>query len=216
MKIRDLLEAEFQTNYQKFKSDNSYDVDAQRYRYRNRPFDPLSHLKSGAYGKIYRNKDDPHQIIKVPHVAAESDAYYSFIEYVTKTGIAKSNPHFPRVYDIKSWTDAYDRFKYKIKMETLKHYREIDDEISESMLHRYCDLSDTDDPFGTLADTIKTAIKFNDYSTIKDKKLIEACEFVSTFLSINKKYVLDIHGGNLMIRLSPYPQLVFVDPVASY
>ena len=215
MKIRDLLEAEFQTNYQKFISDNSYDVDAQRYRYRNRPFDPLSHLKSGAYGKIYRNKDDPHQITKVPHVATESDAYYTFIEYVTKTGIAKTNSHFPRVYDIKTWTDAYDRFKYKIKMEALKHYSEIEDEIQESMLRRYCGISDPNDPFGTLADIIKTAIRFNDYSTIKDKKLIEACEFVSAFLTINDNYILDIHGGNLMIRLSPYPQLVFVDPVAS-
>lgn len=216
MKIRDLLEAEFETTKQDYKSNNSYDVDKQRYRFRNRPYDPLFKLKSGAYGRIYRNEDDPHQITKVPHLPKKTDGYYDFIEHVVNSGIAKSNPHFPRVYDIKKFTDNFGYFKYKIKMETLHPFLNTDPEVIVGMLRQYFNLKidyDLDDSeHETLMAFVREAITNRSYEESSDDKFNEACKFISDFVK-GGNYTLDLHSGNVMIRMSPYPQLVFVDPV---
>lgn len=216
MKIQDLLEAEFETTKQDYKSNNSYDIDKQKYRYRNRSYDPQSKLKSGAYGKIYRNKDDPHQIAKVPHLPEKTDGYYDFIEHVVNSGIAKYNPHFPRVYDIKKFTDNSGYFKYKIKMETLHPFLNTDPEVIEGMLERYFGqdfVYDYDDaPFDAFLGSLRQGLKKRNFDWIVDEKFREACEFVSDFIN-SGDYSLDLHSGNVMIRMSPYPQLVFVDPV---
>jgi len=212
MKIQDLLEAEFETNKQDKISDNLYDIDKQRYRYRNRKYDALSRFKSGAYGKIYRSKDNPHQITKIPHYPQKADAYYDYIEHVVNSGIAKINPHFPRIYDIKKITDKSGHFKYKIKMETLQHFSSIEPKTINGMLQQYYGYDNDDDSLSH--QILMTNVRKNVKGSLKsnDDTFNEACKFVADFIR-NGNYSEDLHMDNIMVRLAPYPQLVFVDPV---
>ena len=64
MKIRKLLEAEFETNVQKFKSKNVFNYEQDKKRWIER----TGSDKEGHYGRVY-DKPDQHTLTKVPHQA---------------------------------------------------------------------------------------------------------------------------------------------------
>lgn len=186
--------------------------------------------KAGAYGRVH-NIQDPHQIIKKPHVsvAENIDGYFSYIKYIVDNKIAEHNPFAPRVYDIKIIEDAAKKFKYSIKMEKLVSLRSFDNEVIYEIgkqlygeyFYSYVRKNKVEDeglPIPELMHTLRAlsyAVRDNCYGKLSStsKELNELCNIINKIAKdTNKK--IDTRSENIMIRMSPYPQLVIVDPIA--
>lgn len=197
------------------------------FKYRFREVAPTS--KQGAYGRVHGTQD-PHLIMKKPHDPAtkQHDGYYNYIKYVVDNKIAESNPFAPRVYDVKTVTDIAGKFKYSIKMERLAPIDSFDNEVVYQIGKRLYGeyfysyvrknkVRDEGIPVPELTHTLKALsylIRDNCYGKIssKNKKLNQLCNTIQG-LAKDTGAILDIHSGNLMIRMSPHPQLVIVDPL---
>lgn len=230
MKIQELLENElkrnskepqiFDTEIKKFKSKkNEFKYERDRDKFEDKQ--GLDYSKEGAYGRVY-SKPNEHTLTKIPHQAKESDPYFYYISYVAKNKLAQSNPFFPRVYEIKQWKDTNGYSKYKIEIERLVSLEEVEPEIIENMCYNLFSKEDVEHSFNTVKDWHTTASEF--WPTILallisscieeslpplDSNLSKACKILN---KIQKEHFLDLHFGNIMIRRSPYPQLVIVDP----
>lgn len=218
MNILEILD----TNISSSKSNNSF-----KYRTITSP----ETTKHGAYGRAHGIQDDPHLMKKKPHdpFMQKYDGYYNYILYIAKNKIAESNPFAPRVYDIKTVEDAHGRMKYSIKLEKLTKITEFDNELVYQIgynlygeyFYSYVRKNKVQDeglPVPELSHTLR-ALNYIIRDTCmgkissKNKKLNRLCQIIGK-LAEDTRSQIDIHTGNYMIRMSPTPQLVIVDPLA--
>lgn len=219
VKIKNLLEAEFNTTQKlrKFRKGTF------KFAKDMRNTDEFAE-KSGRFARAH-STGDPHTIVKKSHFGSnpKKDAYYTYASAIAKTGIAKSNPYFPRIYDIQTLRDANKKIKYRIEMERLKEANEVNDEIITSIIeHIFTDESINAinknftqyKPLEKLTELIRRYIFSNNIwkLEVKDDKFIEASNFIQKVMK-SGGFEDDLHGGNIMFRLSPYPQVVITDPI---
>jgi hypothetical protein len=216
MHILKLLEI-IQTNQQHNKSSNIFNYNKEKSVAARQQTADKNFEKTGAYGKVY-DKGDSHTLTKTNFVAnpSKTDAYYTYIKYIVDNDLAQENPYFPRVYDIKTIEDANGNARYKIDIERLQDLGKISKETISAMLWNLFDSDVIDDniqKYG-LAEALAICVELTceGHAKSKDKYLNEACAIVRKLR--NTGFIFDIHIGNIMVRLSPYPQLVIVDPLA--
>lgn len=200
-----------------------------KHAFKDRFLEPSPTSKQGAYGRAH-GIQDPHQIMKKPHYPQKTqfDGYLNYIKYVVDNKIAESNPFAPRVYDSKTITDASDNVKYSVKMERLTPIDSFDNEVVYQIgkrlygeyFYSYVRKNKVQDegiPVPELTHTLRALsyiIRDNCEGKVssKNKKLNQLCSAIKQ-LANDTHSRLDIHSGNLMIRMSPHPQLVIVDPL---
>lgn len=190
----------------------------------------MANSSVGGYGRVYNhNKDNPFTLIKKPHFAASNDAYQIYIKYIVDNKLFNTNPFFPRVYKFDTVHDSTNRSKYRAEIETLQSFEVLDDDIIFNMIESLFD-SDVIDSFlndnsygnsreeiikyrcsnDALCELLSNCILYGIRSL--NGKLNEAFQIIKHLLTSERK-TLDLHSNNVMIRLSPYPQLVLVDPL---
>jgi len=219
MKILELLEAEFETRQTQKQFTKSFD-DAKDIR--NLENSTKASIGTGRYGRVY-NTNDPHTIIKRNHFAAnpDRDGYYLYATEIIKSGIAKTNPYFPRFYNIKTFKDKSGHIKYRFEMERLHTAKEVGDEIiyaiteqlfGEEAIKKFDSKYFGSNTVSRLSEMMEIYL-FTKTPNVSDEKFMEAINFIRE--NVIKKYNLrsDLHSENIMFRLSPYPQVVITDPV---
>lgn len=182
--------------------------------------------RTGYYGRVH-DGGDPHTVNKVPFrpEVAGADGYYEYIKYLVENKIYDHNPYAPRVYKFKTITDNVNNLKYKIELEKLTPFRELDVEVARSIGVRIAG-EETFDDFeyewvqrmgeerGTHIAVSKVLEEIiNDRIKSPDSNLEEIATIIRN-LSYEIGADVDVHNANIMLRLSPYPQLVIVDPLA--
>lgn len=227
MKIRSLLEAEFETAIKQYKSKNTFKYVRDRERKYERGGDDIDFDKEGAFGKVYPKPVD-HTLTKIPHEAAKKneDAYLRYIKYIIKNKLAQSNPYFPRIYELKEWKDKNGFIKYKIEIERLLQIEKFDEQVIQGLCYNNFKENDVDGAYQKVNqwdpkkdEQIKWSIVLailveeviNGATKPKDNLLKDACNII--YKLSKKGLFLDIHYGNIMVRRSPHPQLVIVDPL---
>lgn len=178
---------------------------------------------SGAYAMGIEDPTDPHMYRKKMKAFTnlDQDAYFQYIKYITP--YMDSNHCFPKVYvtKIKEYSNGYKKPSYQ--MEKLITLNEAEDifgagKLSDFFFKRYFNAGDHSDlaidHMGSYIAVIKRAI-YGAFDTDDwDNDLAQAVKLIQQFLADFKDFTLDLHRGNLMVRMtSTGPQLVLTDPV---
>lgn len=221
MKIQTILEI-IDTQVSTVSSSNKFKQeknDAARKRLGSAP-------QSGFFGRVH-NGNDPHTVHKIPFdpTPENKDGYYKYIKYIVETKLYDTNPYAPRIYKFKTIKDANNNIKYKIELEKLVSLRTVDAEIVREIgikiageqhfleLTRYFTNifnSSKYMPQIVVAKTIEEIIKGKLHTN--DEYLQQICNIIRKIADTTSADI-DVHFGNIMVRRSPYPQLVIVDPL---
>ena len=228
-----LLEA-FETEYGDERVDEPYDQRQDKSDYIKRLTKSRTTGDAGAYGFIKRDKDNPFTVEKQPHMAdanIDKDAYYRYINYVTKNKLAQDNPFLPRVYSVKDVADPSNNKKYKIDIESLTPLTGLStaqlQQMGENLFTNFNEIRKSisgnlnGHQKGTirkaLADGIAECLERNYQAkdnTIENQLLRQALTVVRK-VKMSGRFAYDLSANNLMARMTPHgPQLVIVDPLA--
>lgn len=183
----------------------------------------------GAYALGTEDPGDPHMYrkkIRMPSNLVD-DAYFQYIRACSP--YMKSNPYFPRVYEVvfKKYANGYVKPSYHMeKLLSLKDAREqlgefqLANTIAEQIYHedalqRRRDAGlEAADIIRDISDSMFQNNTIEAHKLFKDKKLIEAIWLILKVLNSNEHFSEDLHNGNFMVRIgSTGPQLVFTDPL---
>ncbi len=208
MKILDLLEKQIHSTVE---PDGRFNG-----RFRS-SYDNTNSENSGYYSSVKGDKTDPHMIVKHTKNLDIKDPYSDYIQYLIKHDLIDSNPHFPRVYNIKKIVDKNGKEIYKYRMERLEQMGDLNDDIKETILKQNFDTTDyggwpVDDYDRLAADILSRAVRLKHPDRIKQSSLKEA---VLTLYEIyaNNSWTVDLHRYNFMIRRTPTGfQIVLTDP----
>lgn len=218
MKIETLLEL-IQVNKDHRKSQNQFKDDLHNERRLSRVSN-ASDKKTGFYGRVY-DKEQPHTLTKANYVSEDpkNDPYLIYINYIADNNLSAENPFLPRVYEVRTLEDVRGRVKYKIEIERLKRLDEIPEEVIIGITNTLFDPEQVDaqrhpiyTPTMLLAKCIELVCKQRLES--KDNLLNAAGAIVNKIKKSNNRFDYDVHKGNIMVRLSPSPQVVIVDPIS--
>lgn len=220
MKIHTLLELIQTTNTHKKSDSNVFNDEKDNNKRINGIGRKDAKYQSGYYGRVY-DKNEPHTITKANYVSAyaKEDPYFQYIKTIVDNKLSESNPFFPRVYNIRTVEDARGKVKYQIEIEKLKPVHGIDVDIMEHLLVTLFEYDDIETAFniskyGDAYETLATAVELTCQSSIKSKEplLNDACKVIRDIKKTGR-FLYDLHSANIMVRLSPTPQLVIIDPL---
>lgn len=149
-------------------------------------------IKSGSFSDVYKHPAKSYVLKLFKNID------YGYIEYI---GIVKNikNKHFPRIIgNIVKINTVYSA----IRIELLTPFD--NNKFFYDMLDYYMrSLSSSRSSFKLRKKQAKENIK--QYPELK-----EACDIIASLIKSNKKYSLDIHDGNIMMRGNDY---VLIDPI---
>lgn len=229
MRINEIIDTEFTEKGRKREFD--YDeLKKQEYKSVEKAKEGEPGADQGWYSRGYQNPRDPHEFVKTTHLPSilQVDAYYLYIRMLAK--LQKQgyhNPYFPVVYQVRVSRDPNGNERPRYRIENLQSPAAYSVEalygIVEKILMRpdavvkFRDLSEKTKHslWADMANVLEDYIINDDFSNIKDKKLIKALQIINQIRETNTRFSPDIHGGNIMIRGTPYgPQLVLMDPIS--
>ncbi len=217
MKITDLLERQIETQIE---------PDA-KYSKRLRRGTP-KYKQNSEYGNSARvspSKTDPHMVVKNDKNPNEqADNYNRYIQELIKLDLIDTNPHFPRVYNIKKITDKYNKFIYKYVMEKLVKWEALSVEEMETMADTVI-IEPLPADFNNWGEGKRWSYCYNEIMVVLEK---EANDYDNLIKQKTLKYAIaqikqigthirvrpnDIGGDNIMFRRTPFGlQLVITDP----
>ena len=219
------------TKYKSKERPSRFDIDAMR-KEKERMLDKPDQRDDGgwgAYAAVDTDPNDPFIAKKKYHVPMQDlnkDAYYVYIKTIADNGLAKSNPYFPRVYNVEIEKDSSGNAQPKFNMEKLALSSSLDREallgMGDRMFNRFEYIFPSNTPPTdrelryTISHGMSQIIKHSAFDRAKDPQLEEALRLIKKILLDSKgAFVVDIHAANYMIRSTPHgPQLVLTDPIA--
>jgi len=182
----------------------------------------------GAYARGTEDPVDPHMYRKKLRMPANltNDAYFQYIKACSP--LMKSNPYFPRVYEVvfKKYANGYVKPSYN--MEKLVPLKEVLNQIGDRVLPVIIGEQIYDENrlerarqrgglyIGDITRDISDGINnfLNVEETFKDDNLIDAILLIQEVKKSNKYFRTDCHLGNFMVRFGPTGmQLVITDPL---
>lgn len=173
---------------------------------------------SGAYGKVTDHKSDNHMVKKsnyLPVVNLEKeDGYFAYIKAVVDGKLAQKNPYFPRIYDIKTFTDDYGEQRYRITLEKLLHLDEVSEgELIAVLSRAFKNFEDVlEQNKGNFERAIDQCI---DRRQFANSLIFEAFEVIDKVIATNKSFSFDVTTSNIMLRrIINGLQLVIIDPIS--
>lgn len=210
MKITEILESQYQTNFKEIKSKADLSNFSQ--------FKALQakNLPRGNFSVVRPNKSDPHTITKTSKISYEpnkSDMFGRFIKFIYENGY-QDNIHMPRVYNWKLITDSDGNKIYKYEVEKLIDGKHIDRDVMARYVKSVIPASElVNYDYMVLSDFVTEEILAPRQIFLTDE-LNEACRIVAEAMKELGGGV-DTHFENLMFRRNKYGiQLVFNDPIA--
>lgn len=218
MRIENLLEDLITPKITKKQTDTSRFKDARDRGVRD-DYTDRGVKTAGYYGKVV-STGDPHTVNKRNFVASDkdNDGYLTYIRAIVDNKLYETNPYAPRVYDIKTIEDSRGMLKFDIKLETLHPLDNIEHDILWMLMDKIVDrsIAQTYDRYSSPRITIGVVLRELCKGKLKttDRHLNEICELIRNVIKNNPNLELDMHGGNIMVRMSPYPQLVITDPIS--
>lgn len=182
--------------------------------------------KRSAFASGRPDRSDPHMFQKYNHRPLGgrdeygADGYEAFIRYLLENDI--DNPHFPVVYGIKKITDKNGKYINKYNVERLQEFDTLErDDINLIIRNNFEDMAQGEfegmpriDMLDTVAALIEdTVSRFPLHiNYFRQDSLKEALEILHNIANA-KRFHVDIHRGNLMVRRGPVGlQLVINDP----
>lgn len=191
----------------------------------------------GAYSRV-KQGSDPHTIKKSTRTSASSDidGYWRYVDYIIKYKLWE-NPHFPRIYNIKSIKDSEDKIMRRGEMEKLIPLNDLRlDEIKQlyqkTFNTRLPNLEK--DMQGKSREEVKikyirklaSSVSFalTRPNTVEDESFKKAVRILKMIKRKERNtkskdkirpagFIHDLNDGNIMIRRTPYgSQIVFTDP----
>lgn len=174
--------------------------------------------------------NDPFQVRKTSNVPRENleetDGYYAYIKAIADGKLAQSNPYFPRVSQVKTYTDKNGLQQFKADLETLIEPTELSvEELMFAGKKMYNDFEQQVERYGnkfedskekiiyTLVQLIEDSLYKRSY--IKDPLLIQVVDLIDSLLRKYKRLELDMNMGNIMFRRgSNGVQSVITDPLS--
>lgn len=197
-------------------------------------------LGSGAFGAAYDIGSNKrlNQVTKIGQAGAykfnpfsnaddsidssEADGYLSYLKMVydwQENG--NNNPYFPRIHDLKVFTDSNGKISYRVNLEKLIPFESKKVIGNEDLIKSLCEHMFTSDViwhdgyFGdTILNIINRALTSDSFRYIGDNDLKRALIMISKIIKSNKSFNEDIHAGNVMWRKTDgMPQLVITDPL---
>ena len=181
----------------------------------------------GRYAKGTPDRKDPLTFRKTPHQPSklEQDAYYQYVKAAAP--LMKSNPYFPRVYKITVNKDSLGQTKPSYNLETLHpnivnpqgdqqqiaHEQQV--QALEAVMDRmFVEVPKLQTGKSGLGRYLETIAQEQDYSNVKDPKLVQALELINS-VAEKGSFNWDLHAGNIAFRLTSFgPQLVLMDPLS--
>ena len=233
MKIIDLLlEDQFQTSRVEKRFSGS--LKSQHYIKRHE-------ISRGTQAAVKDDKTDPHMVTKYNHRTyhdddkpsrrfenRKDDGFNQFINYLIDNKLMGVNPHFPRVYDVKTITDREGKRIHTYTVEKLIEFDAVSRPELESFLEHslhpdsvWIDPDIVEERPWVLAASERIAKRLElcvrqmstARETLKSETLIGA---IKVLHKMDKEFPsqLDIHYGNLMWRRTQHGlTLVFNDPI---
>lgn len=187
-------------------------------------------LGSGFYGKTYTVPGDVEKVVKYSRLQGRSwddDGYYRYVTGLRDAKrVSRNNPFLPQIYSVKRLKSPRGIPYLETVMEKLYSFDSLSDDQAKDVLEKLAGehLSTEIKPFGnwkkTLVDVVKQFVVFPDNEVeVEDKTFyINNKEFINAvviLLKYSADFKPDIHGGNLMFRMTPTgPQLVLSDPLS--
>jgi len=179
----------------------------------------------GAYARGTPDPLDTHMYRKKIRMPSnlKNDAYYQYIKACSP--FMKSNPYFPRVYEVVFKRYSNGLVKPAYNMEKLMTISEANSEI-ENLVEIIAEKIYTEKALAyhrlgelllwNISSDIEKGIEssINMYEIFSDEKLIQAIQLIQEVYNSNSAFSTDVHAGNIMIRLGPTGiQLVLTDPL---
>lgn len=214
MKITKILEAPHTTNIIDRKSKGSLKKYSKE----------VGEQPSGMFSTIAKDRE-PHFVRKYSRNKLRQnqiDGFKQFVQYLLDTKNT-DNPHFPRIYEMKTVRDKEGYRIESYRVEKLIEYTEIEPDILiQYALSLINGFSESDLPYAAsahlvLTQSIERAVnKAN--RPFKDDTLNDACVIVSDAIAnLSNEFdrvVNDLHSGNVMYRRTPHGiQVVINDPI---
>lgn len=183
-------------------------------------------IGSGVYSKVRNDPHDPHMVQKRHHnpKAASNDGFVKWGDYLINNNLVDSNPHFPRIYNVRKIEDSEGQKIYKYQIEKLVPTEDVSPKLlkavwrqnftKESMPEDIEEL-DAEDIADTMSGIISMAVEGNrEYmDDIISDSLKQAVQHLHAYYEETNFTVPDLHSGNIMLRRTPHGvQLVITDP----
>lgn len=188
-----------------------------------------SKIGSGEYSDVYHNDDWSVDKVMLNDDNKEDpvDPYSYYIDYLIKHKISRSNPFFPRIYNVhKISKDCEDPrvCQYSYQIEKLFHLSKLGMKSIQSVINNIgISFNSTNKNLliNNFVFTINLVIEGSyDGKPINNEKFLEAISILKKIMNkytFNENIQWDIHANNLMVRLGPTGgQLVFTDPFSYY
>lgn len=173
-----------------------------------------------------------------------NDAYYQYLDALAHNERIANNPFFPRIFNLKTFRSKDGKYTYKVNMEklnpldtlSLEELVRIGNELFSDFNAVYQERKEghesvnkmrTKSEYATnvltrlaqtaLAQCFHSVLTASGPSTnIKNAHLKQAMMLIRSVLYKNKRFVADLHKGNIMVRRGPFaPQLVITDPIVT-
>jgi hypothetical protein len=188
---------------------------------------------AGWYSRGYQNPRDPHEFVKTTHMPSVlyNDAYFHYVSTISNLQRKNyRNPYFPVVYQVKISMDSHGNERPRYRIETLQNVETYPIESIVGMIDRmFIDPSiviekrevsennkrDIWRAISFQLDDCIGNVRSEAMQNIKDRNLKSALVIIHNVMKKSDFFEPDIHGGNIMIRGTPYgPQLVLMDPIS--
>lgn len=169
-----------------------------------------NNLGGGYDAMVYRDKEDPHMVVKNIHFNSK---YSYYINQIILRGMSGVNPYVPRVYK-KSKDDKQYQIERLVPLDDLTRK-----ELAYIFNHAFgFDYSETDDLDGrasmskVISDNIRSAVEYG--TEVKSDDLNQVISLIRDIIKKDKTMRNDMRENNIMARRTPYgAQLVITDPV---
>lgn len=178
-------------------------------------------IGSGMYSTVQKHRTDPHMVVKRHHgpTTPADDGYIDFANYIISNKLT-DNPHFPRIYNVKKYTDNSNKKIYKYELEKLESLDDLRPSEIKTLINMSLHQTIHDGHYKQeFAKTIQDAVDTRDVSKIKNESLKDAIKHLNTYINHMHKTgsvpFNDIHAGNIMIRRNRFGITpVITDPFA--
>lgn len=174
---------------------------------------------SGSFASVYSSGNDPHVVNRVERRPSKNNNYKKFAEWLVSTEQARSNPHFPKIYVIKQYSDKAGNQRGEYRIEKLTPTSELNDHELEAILYTSFEkINDNIKPYSPLQHITYAMYYYvigEHYSYVPTGKLRQALDMLAKLekeFNLGRDF-LDIGANNTMVRRTPSgSQLVITDP----
>jgi hypothetical protein len=202
----------------------------------------LNAFDTGIQAIAHLHQKFPNKIIKTVQISGKDDPSLAFARVCMNH---QDNPYFPKIYHLKIYPMPKDMDSFEYEQQFSKEYEGLyaptkgkyvmvvvmeklyssvnHPDIARPLLLSLGMLTPSDQPHisqfsGKLTSVGNTADKFD---TKQSRKQLNAAadpyfkQALRLLEPLFNKHHPDMHGGNWMIRMSPTPHIVFIDPISN-